>query len=302
MKRIRPRNRLVEWAVAREALRLKKEEGGMPPWSDDPILNEYRFCNVRRRDDRVSKWLIENVLCYYGEDIDLWTFLQWTALCRWINWPPTLKAIMELELVTYDEIDFSAIGTLIDERREGGNKAWTGAYMVRAPSARGGYPGYGKSRFVTEVVVEQGLNSVKDQLYAMVHCGMLAHVYNVLCSVPNWGSFMSGQVVADWSYTPLLDQARDLYSWAPFGPGSRRGYNRMLGLPLKHPAPSEDVWCEQLMEWRADILLALGGKHETFTLHDVQNCLCELDKYERVRLGEGRPRSRYVQETAYGTQ
>ena len=25
----------------------------------------------------------------------------------------------------------------------------------------------------------------------------------------------------------------------------------------------------------------------------LQNCLCEFDKYERVRLGEGRPRNNY---------
>jgi hypothetical protein len=27
---------------------------------------------------------------------------------------------------------------------------------------------------------------------------------------------------------------------------------------------------------------------------DLQNCLCELDKYERVRLGEGKPKRRFV--------
>lgn len=26
---------------------------------------------------------------------------------------------------------------------------------------------------------------------------------------------------------------------------------------------------------------------------DIQNCLCEFDKYERVRLGEGAPKQRY---------
>jgi hypothetical protein len=29
-------------------------------------------------------------------------------------------------------------------------------------------------------------------------------------------------------------------------------------------------------------------------LHDIQFQLCEFDKYERVRLGEGRPKSKYV--------
>jgi hypothetical protein len=27
---------------------------------------------------------------------------------------------------------------------------------------------------------------------------------------------------------------------------------------------------------------------------DLQNCLCEMDKFERVRLGEGKPKRRFV--------
>ena len=40
----------------------KKRELGIPaPWTDDPILKEYKFTNVRREHDRTSKWLIENI-------------------------------------------------------------------------------------------------------------------------------------------------------------------------------------------------------------------------------------------------
>ena len=28
-------------------------------------------------------------------------------------------------------------------------------------------------------------------------------------------------------------------------------------------------------------------------MRDIEHCLCEYDKYERVRLGEGRPRAKY---------
>jgi hypothetical protein len=54
-------------------------------------------------------------------------------------------------------------------------------------------------------------------------------------------------------------------------------------------------------EWLHDLLtLKLGIDRAIFAagmplIHaqDLQNCLCEFDKYERVRLGEGRPRSNY---------
>lgn len=316
IERIRPRNGLVEWAVARERLRLKKAEGGLPPWSDDPILNEYRFCNVRRRDDRVSQWIIEHVINRMEDFDDLWVWLQWSALCRWINWPPTLNNLLIEDCVDTQSVDFEAVGNLIDKRREFGMKAWTGAYIIRAPSKRGGYDGWTKGKFVTEVVVKQGMEKVKPELLDLLERRepMLKDVYDLLCSIPNWGQFMAGQVVADWTYCSLLEKAPDLHKWAPMGPGSRRGYNRMMGLPLKAPPPLENVWCYHLQLWRSKIVTALswqfgerpqGGVGErnhylySLTLHDVQNCLCEYDKYERTRLGEGRPRSRYVQETSY---
>ena len=28
-------------------------------------------------------------------------------------------------------------------------------------------------------------------------------------------------------------------------------------------------------------------------MREIEHCLCEFDKYERVRLGQGRPRSKY---------
>ncbi len=34
-------------------------------------------------------------------------------------------------------------------------------------------------------------------------------------------------------------------------------------------------------------------KYPRLELRDIEHSLCEFDKYERVRLGEGRPRSMY---------
>ena len=32
-----------------------------PPWSDDPVLANHRFCNVFREDDRATVWLREHI-------------------------------------------------------------------------------------------------------------------------------------------------------------------------------------------------------------------------------------------------
>jgi hypothetical protein len=291
---------LIYWAVEREKIRLNKLlNKPQELWTSDPILAKYRFCNVRRQHDRVSQWLLLNVLNFCGEFDSQYTFIQWVALCRWVNWPPTLGAILADgggDLVTYDQIDLKRIGAFIDGLTTKG-KTWTGAYMVRAPS-KAKYPGVGKGQFVAETVV----GALRDQqvfAHMMLALGSkkAEEVWKVLYSVPNWGTFMAGQVVADLTYCSLLEDAPDLNTWAPQGPGSRRGFNRLLGRALCNKIdPSE--WSDRLQGWRQD-LIAEYSDFSSLTLMDVQNCLCEVDKYLRVKAGEGRPRSTYKPETAY---
>jgi len=107
---------------------------------------------------------------------------------------------------------------------------------------------------------------------------------------------MPGQVIAYLKYVPPLCEASDWMDFVVSGPGSRRGLNRVLGNPV------QVKWIEP--EWRSAFnrlrsaitpdlaAIGLGDLHA----QDFQNCLCEFDKYERVRLGEGKPR-RYFQPT-----
>ncbi len=109
------------------------------------------------------------------------------------------------------------------------------------------------------------------------------------------GSFMAAQVVADAKYDTRspLNKAEDFGTWAASGPGSRRGLNRVLGRDYDTP------WKEG--DWRTEFAKVLGPFNQQLRQHgltsltgqDAQSAYCEYDKYERVRLGEGRPRSLY---------
>lgn len=285
---------LLYWAKEREAIRLRRAtKGARPPWTKDPILQTYRFCNVRRRDDRVSQWLINNVFRYGQNDPE--SFILFTALCRWINWPPTIQAILDEELWPSPKPNWREIGDLIDSITRSGKKAWTGAYMIRAK------PGSetGKGRYVATEVVEESLTPALGEIREAIAGREAKKVWEVIQSRLYWGSFMAGQLVADWSYTPLLARAVDLYRWAPIGPGSSKGFNHLLGRPLDTPI-DEAEWNYTLRDWRVEIIDALGGlPYHDLTLHDVQNCLCEYSKYVRVKEGGSPPRAKYQPETAY---
>ena len=100
---------LVQWVKAREELRNNKESGAPPPWTQDEILQTYRFTNIRRRDDRVSRWLRQNVLTEANLNLGFSSFIEFTAFCRWCNWPPTIAAIMEAGLYPAQKIDWKAV-------------------------------------------------------------------------------------------------------------------------------------------------------------------------------------------------
>ncbi len=282
-------NPFIEFVRERESIRKKREAGFMAPWSNKLIYQKYRFTNVRRKQDRVSRWLINNVLLEKYMD-PCPSFLKFTAFCRWVNWPPTIKALMDVGYWPHKNPDFKAIGKFIDKRMKAGDKVWTGAYMIRAK------PGSnkGKGHFVAVEVVDKPLTKVMPVLEATLNDNMRSRraVWEVLYSCNNWGPFLSGQVVDDWSWTSLLAGAVDTYTWAPQGPGSLRGFNRLKGLPLK-TKHCEEEWCTQLQTWRQEIIRELGVEFESMTLMDVQNVCCEVDKVLRVSNGEGRPRAMY---------
>jgi hypothetical protein len=69
--------------------------------------------------------------------------------------------------------------------------------------------------------------------------------------------------------------------------------NRVLELPTDYRL-GEEQWREDLATLRSEVNPLLRKVNmEPLHAQDLQNCLCEFDKYERVRLGEGRPKQRY---------
>jgi hypothetical protein len=130
--------------------------------------------------------------------------------------------------------------------------------------------------------------------------------YNLLRQLPGFGGtgFMAKEVLQDYllwmgyrndalKREPVETYIKDFYTFTPIGPGARRGLARVF----QDPAPartSHQVLASHLGALRAAVTDKFQQEFGLrLSAHDIQFCLCEFDKYERVRLGEGRPRSRY---------
>lgn len=263
--------------VKRHQIWINRNAGMSKPWTDDPILLNYRFCNVYRELDTVTEWVARNWREPNADHPDLWFAM---AVARWVNWPDTLQEI-GLPLPWIPKKFIAAM----TKRRDMGLKVWTGAYMI-------GTQGNAKDKplFIAEDVLAP-LWKRRDELRPRK--GMsLAEFAQPIIDTKNQGSFMVGQIVADIKYAGPLRDAPDWWTWAVSGPGSRRGLNRIYGRDLDK-GWNEYIWLQHLTKLRHALLEQLPPWMPELHAQDLQNALCEFDKYERVRLGQGKPRSRY---------
>lgn len=266
----------------------------------DPILQRFRFCNVYRELDKVTVWIREHIREPYAEHEHLWFML---CIARHINWPDTLAEMMAVKSAWPASEHFKPenMTAALSFRQAQGEKVYTGAYMIRAEQHDRPWRYWPKVRYSAEIVL--GKLWTERVLF---HEALLAYPGHqptlqetwALFQEPQytgWGPFMAYQVVVDMRHTRYLRNAPDINEWAAVGPGSARGLNRLHGRPVKQALKQEQALAEML-ELRLEMAQpgALAPWLELPDLSDVQNCLCEFDKYERVRLGEGRPRALYV--------
>ena len=279
----------VYWIKERESIRLKKERGEPKPWSDDPIFQAYRFCNVEREKDTVSIWIKEHWIDPYRDHPNLWFAM---IVARLFNWPPTL-AVIDFPSNNFLTLKSTWRNQLKQLRDDLGAKVFTGAYLVSTNGVSMDKIDYILDRVLTPIwekgrtpytisFMGEGRGWEKDQ-------ESLEDYWTLLRQFDGLGSFMAGQVVADLKYSPLLENAPDWLTWAPLGPGSIRGLNRYHGRPVDK-ALRQDQGLLEIREQQGLIESQLGW---LLPAHNIQNCNCEFDKYLRVKNGEGRPRSTY---------
>lgn len=277
----------LHWVTEREKVRIKKEQGKPFPWTDDAVIANYRFCNVRREDDRVTVWIRENIREQFANHQYLWFML---CIARQINWSDTLQELITTRYCWPNlDFDLKVMGHELEARAKRGDKVFTGAYNITAPPVKG----MKKTTWVAEHTLGQlwENRAHMGELFNRGKVPSLKYVHSQLVKYDCWGPFMAYQAVVDMRFCPsLLAGAPDVASWAAAGPGTIRGLNRLAGRSLTHPL-KQDQACSE-MRYLAPIIIKETGVN--FDFSDVPNIMCETDKYIRVSNGEGKTRASYV--------
>lgn len=266
--------------------------GFKKPWTRDPILQQYRFCNVYRELDTVTQWIDRNIRRPYADHPNLWFML---CIARRINWPDTLSELMLTKGWPHRLYHPEALMNALDHRTAMGRQVYTGAYMITAET---GAEHIGQTKSRTTAYSNLGrLWDQRKEVEPLLHDTLEGAYKAILGRGFAWGPFMTYEVVTDLRHTRYLQYASDKMRWANAGPGALRGLNRVWNLDPKTPMKEEDALkkMQTLLMWfqnkwpKGDV----NPHWPRLEMREIEHSLCEFDKYERVRLGQGRPRSMY---------
>ncbi|MEQ1572799.1 MAG: nucleotide kinase domain-containing protein [Vicinamibacterales bacterium] len=274
---------MVLFITERDAVRERREVGLKPPWTADPAIAGYRYCNVRREDDKVTRWIAAN---WRNSNATHPNLVLAMVLARMVNWPDSL-----------DQIGFpfkwdpNRVKMILQLRQSNKLKTWSAAYMITT---------CGKRMSKEEYVVDYVCGQVASMTYGDFEFRnfTLASAWKRLSIADGLGSFLAAQVVADLKNTPghSLAQAPDWWVWSAPGPGSLRGLNWFF-----HDKPDGPITATKyeakIQECWAAVRELLPENLQDLHMQDFQNCLCEFGKYCRIRYGDGRVRSRYIART-----
>ena len=286
--------RFFYWINERHAI-YQKRVIGLPrsEWTNDPILQEYKFTNPFRENDRVTMWMRNN----WTKPNDNKNWHEIIFNCCLFRMVGTVEFAEEHSWVTTSSIngwDSERTKSIIKNRIAEGKRTFTGAYIIT---------NQGLKLPKADVVVDHFLKPIYKYAGEIASTANMSNslkaTHKKLSEHRGWGGggFMSYEVITDLNYTPVLRDAVDKFTWANAGPGAKRGLNRIWD-NLLTKSMNQQVANEGMQELLEMSKGGLVGEHvpvEKIDMRTIEHSLCEWDKYERVRLGQGRPRSKFTQ-------
>ncbi len=265
-----------KFAAERQAVFLRRLQHQPPPWTDDAILQKFKFTNAYRILDRVSQYLVRNVI-YKGVQTQQEVFFR-TILFKLFNKIDTWELLVrELGEISWAKYRLASYDAILTKAKAEGMRIYSAAYIM--PSGSGPVRDSLKHRSHLALIEMM----MKNHLYSRVAgARSMRDAFEAFREYPTIGDFLAYQLVTDVNYSELT-QFSEMEFVMP-GPGARDGIRKCFtdlgGLNevelIKRVAKSQS----QEFACRGLDFQSLFGR--PLQLIDCQNLFCEVDKYARV--------------------
>ena len=304
------------WVIERNRIYVRKEvEKKKAPWTEDSILKEFRFTNVKRWQDRESRWLIENII--NNEDLSYEDKIYNCILFRTWNKSKSFEIICG-KGITKENLMNTPI-EVFQERIEEYAKThpdyvwYTNAFNTGGIKQSWKYGNklyhYTQKRELREEFENPILcmplrmiylirSCIEKNLFETItNCKNPKKVYSNLMKIRGFANFLAYQVYVDFTYIKEFPFSEDEFVIA--GPGCKRGEDFLF--EERDTRKYEDALIylrdhqkELFSEYDLNEEFSyLPEENRKLTLMDLENSMCELSKYCKVFYSTGRPRNKY---------
>lgn len=268
------------WRLAAERQEIfhRRCAGEPGPWTRDPILAHYKFCNAYRASDRVSQYLIREVIygpCGAGlkpED-SFMRIVLFRIFSKENTWEVLEAASGGLRRDTFDVGHLSSVLSAAKER----GPIYTAAFILCAANPYGFTAKHQNHlELVRRMFAPGGLGA------KLARAKSLQDVYGLLIDWPMIGPFLAYQLAIDLNYSEHLNFSEDEFT-VP-GPGAMRGLEKVFA-DFGGSGPADLImW---MVDQQEEQFERLGLRFQDLfgrRLHaiDCQGLFCETDKYARV--------------------
>lgn len=301
---------LHRWIIDRYHVHILKDIEKKPaPWTDNPIIQEYRFTNVRREHDKETQWVIHNICSIPEEDMSWASKICNLILFRVVNKSETCKHFMP---INFDKgVDWNKISSFV-ENLPSDYALFTNAFntggVKRAMCASLGYissyydPISGvKPIYAVIQYIEKNVYYNEEFIQYLGNCVKASEFIDALQKLDGIGYFLAYQIFVDYTYCKEALWSENEFVVA--GPGARRGldliFNNKDGMSYEECLfwlrdHWEDICDFYRLPWNPDeIFTDLPEEDRYMNVMSLQNCHCEISKYIRAITNTGRPRNKY---------
>jgi thymidylate kinase len=264
------------FAAERQMIFFQRLEGAPFPWTEDPILRQYKFTNAYRASDRVSQYLIKYVI-YHGDQSPEEVFFR-IILFKIFNRIGTWELLeSNLGELRYSEYSFDRYDAVLTRAMSEGGTIFSAAYIM--PSGEASF-GYSKKHRNYLRLLE---NMLQDEVPLRIcEAPSMQHAFELLRSYPMMGDFLAFQYAIDVNYSQLTNFSE--MEFVVPGPGAKDGIRKCF----RTLGGLNEVDIIRLMADRQEeefIRLGLTFRSlwgRSLQLIDCQNLFCEVDKYARL--------------------
>lgn len=269
-------NTYWKFAAERQSIFFKKLNMEQMPWTNDLILSKYKFTNAYRACDRVSQYLIKNVIYngLFNDEDTIFRIILFKLFNKIETWEVLRKKLGEIK---YSNFNISKYSSVLNEVMESKVSIYSAAYIMPSGTSMFG----NKRKHDNHLALIDYM--MKDRLVSKItKCKSLEELYKVLLGYPTLGKFLAFQYAIDINYSEICNF--DEMEFIVPGPGAIAGIHKCFISTdrynesdiVRYMADRQEAEFERLnLNFQS-----LWGR--PLKLIDCQNIFCETDKYARV--------------------